>query len=175
MEGPLCARHIPGVNNVLPDLLSRIGETGSLSNIIPYSICCSGCLELDDELSTTIAATWSSNTLSVRNSQWSKFISFCTSINQPPFPASTETVSRFLVWLARTCKYSTINNHVSAVLSSHKFHGYDPQFRDSFFIKMVIKGLTRRLGDKTVQMQPFSLINLKDMYGKLDHSTEDFL
>ena len=41
----LCARHIPGVNNVLPDLLSRIGETGSLSNIIPYSICCSGCLE----------------------------------------------------------------------------------------------------------------------------------
>ena len=131
--------------------------------------------KIDDELSTTIAAAWSSNTLSVRNSQWSKFISFCTSINQPPLPASTETVSRFLVWLARTCKYSTINNYVSAVVSLHKFHGYDPQFRDSFFIKMVLKGLKRRLGDKTVQMQPFSLMNLKGMYEKLDHSIEELL
>ena len=76
-------------------------------------------------------------------------------------------MGRFLVWLGRDCKYSTINNYLSAVVSLHRFYGYSPVFRESFFIKMILKGLKVRLGNETVQMQPFTLGNLKDMYALL--------
>ena len=38
----ITARHIPGVDNVLPDLLSRIAFSNELSAICDYSLCCRG-------------------------------------------------------------------------------------------------------------------------------------
>ena len=127
---------------------------------------------LDEELSSTISAAWSTNTLSVRNSQWSKLIKFCSDINERPLPASHETVGRFLVWLGRSSKYSTINNYLSAIISLHWFYGYNPEFRDSFFLKMILKGLKMRLGDTVAQMQSLSVRHLGDMYASLDISSE---
>ena len=41
----LCARHIPGVENVIPDMLSHVFESDTLDVINDYSICCSGTVE----------------------------------------------------------------------------------------------------------------------------------
>ena len=128
--------------------------------------------DLDQELSATIQAAWSTNTRAVRNSQWSRFIQFCSDIGESPLPASVETVGRFLVWLGRDCKYSTINNYMSAVISLHKFYAYETDYRASLFLKMILKGLKARVGSETVQMQPFALENIKDMYTNLDKSDE---
>ena len=38
----LCARHLPGETNIIPDRLSCIRETGSLTSLQQFSICCSG-------------------------------------------------------------------------------------------------------------------------------------
>ena len=38
----LSAKHIPGISNVIPDALSRVADSNTLSNVLIYPICCSG-------------------------------------------------------------------------------------------------------------------------------------
>ena len=121
-------------------------------------------VQLDAEVSAAVTAAWSSNTLATRNSQWSKYFAFCRDINQVPLPATSQTVSRFLVFLGRTCKYSTINNYLSAVVALHKFYGYPSEFRTSYLIKMLLRGLKAQLGDMTIQMQPLSVEQLERIH-----------
>ena len=107
--------------------------------------------DIDQELSQVIGAAWSRSTLQCRNSQWSRFIKFAQQHGLQTLPASHETVARFLVWQSRTSKYSTCNNYLSAINVLHKFYGFDVDFRDSFLIKLVLKGLKSVLGDKVTQ------------------------
>ena len=120
--------------------------------------------ELDAEVSLTIGSAWSVNTLATRNSQWTKYLDFCGRTGLQPLPASMQTVSRFLVYLGRTCKYSTVNNYLSAVVSLHKFYGYQTDFRGSYLIKLVLKGLQSMLGTHTVQMKPLTTSQLQEIY-----------
>ena len=129
--------------------------------------------ELDAEVSAAVGAAWSSNTLSTRNSQWKKYLKFCADTSQVPLPADTQTVVRFLVYLARSCKYSTVNNYLSAVISLHKFYGCSVAFRDSYLVKLVLRGLRSQLGDSKVQMQPLTIEQLKSMHEMAVSSYED--
>ena len=116
-----------------------------------------------------VSNAWASNTLSTRNSQWKKSILFCSSNGLTPMPADHQTVSRFLVWLARDSKYSTVNNYLSAICVLHKFYGHECDFRSSFLIKLVMQGIKRQLGCTVVQKLPFSLAQLRQMFGVFDH------
>ena len=102
--------------------------------------------ELDEAVSSAVGAAWTSNTLSTTNSQWKKYLLFCSETNQKPLPADIQTVVRFLLYDAYDCKYSTINNYLSAVISLHRFYCYDVLLRDSFLVKLVMKGLRAQLG-----------------------------
>ena len=120
--------------------------------------------KLDEEVSAAVGAAWSANTLATRNSQWRKYLKFCADIGQVPMPADVQTVVRFLVFLARDCKYSTVNNYLSALISLHKFYGYDVTFRDSFLVKLVMRGLRAQLGDHKIQMQHLTVSQLTSMF-----------
>ena len=126
-------------------------------------------------MSAAVGAAWTSNTLSTRNSQWKRFLMFCTDTNQIPLPADIQTVVRFLVYLARDCKFSTINNYLSAVISLHKFYGYSVEFRESFLVTLVLKGLKAQLGDHKVQMQPITVPQLREIFTKCVLSAQDKL
>lgn len=126
--------------------------------------------QLDLEIGTTIAAAWSRNTQSTQNSQWRQFFSFCKIHGLEPLPASELTLARFLLYKARSTKYSTINNYLSAVCVLHKFYGHEVTFRSSYFITMVMEGLRHRLGDGVKQSQPLSVQQLMDMYAYVDKS-----
>ena len=117
-------------------------------------------------MSSAIGAAWSSNTLSTQNSQWKKYFKFCADTNQHPLQAVVQTIVRFFVFLAQDCKYGSINNYLSAVISLHKFYGYQVSFRESFLVKLVLKGLQSQLGDHKVQMQPLRVQQLRDIYAK---------
>ena len=95
---------------------------------------------------------------------------FCSSIGLQPLPADHQTVARFLVWLARSSKYSTINNYLSTISVLHKYYGYDGDFRSSFLIKLVLQGLQRQLGTKVDFKLPFIVSQLRSMYLEFDHS-----
>ena len=86
-------------------------------------------------------------------------------------PADVSTIARFLVYLSRTCKFSTINNYLSAVNVLHKYHGHDIDFRKFYLIQLIVRGLKRQLGTNVVQSRPFSKDELLCMYNNMDHSS----
>lgn len=87
-------------------------------------------------------------------------------------PADTLTVARFLTFMARTSKFSTINNYLSAVVVLHRYHGFEANFRDTFYIKLVIKGLRRILGDEPCKSRPLQPEQLLACYYHMDKSSE---
>ena len=128
--------------------------------------------QLDREVAQAVSFAWSSNTLATRNSQWKKFILICLSNDLQPLPEDHRTVSRFLVWIARNSKYSTVNNYLSAISVLHKYYGFDADFRDSFLIKLVLQGLKRKLGCQVAHKLPFPIGQLRSMYEVFDHTNK---
>ena len=124
--------------------------------------------ELDREVSATVGQAWAVNTLKTRNSQWSKYLTFCIDMGLKALPADPSTVSRFLVFLARSCKFSTINNYLSAINVLHKFYGHGIDYRQYYLIQLILKGLKRQLGTQLDQSRPFSKNQLIAMYATLD-------
>lgn len=130
--------------------------------------------ELDSELSNLIGLAWSKNTLITRNSQWGKFLKFCASIGVTPVPADPITVCRYLVYLSSTCKYVTVNNHLSAVCVLHRFYGHMREFRDCFVIKLTLSGIKSKYGDTPNPRRCLSLSHLRNMYDCLDDTGLNF-
>lgn len=127
--------------------------------------------ELDSEVGKTIMAAWSRNTLSTRNSQWQSYLNFCFAFGLKGLPATDLTVARFLLYKAKAVKYVTLNNYLSAIISLHKFYGFDQKFREKYFIKMVMDGLKARLGQQVSQKQPLSTDQLLQMYRIVDKAS----
>lgn len=102
--------------------------------------------EIDAEISQVIRSAWADTTLATCNSQWGRFIRFCKANGLTPIPASVITIVRFIIHLGSTCDFSTCNNYLSGIITLHKFMGHQSDFRDYFVIKLVLKGLAKRLG-----------------------------
>lgn len=124
--------------------------------------------KVDEQLDLILRSAWAESTLRTRNSQWKKYIEFCLANNLTPVPAEVQTVARFLVNLAKTCVFSTCNNYLSAIITLHKFFGYERQFRDYFVINMVMKGLGRLLGKEVNQKIGLTPEQLCKIYDSLD-------
>lgn len=125
-------------------------------------------VQLDKELSVIISSAWADKTISTRKSQWKKYVAFCSARDLTALPASTLTVARFLTYLARTCKFTTVNNYLSSVIVLHKYHGHPAEFRNTFYIQLVVKGLRRILGDEPCQSIPLSPEQLLECYKTID-------
>lgn len=100
---------------------------------------------------------------------------FCASRDLISLPASTLTVARFITYLARTCKFSTINNYLSSVIVLHKYYGHPAEFRNTFYIQLVVRGLCRILGDTLCQSIPLSLEQLLACYNTINHGNTEEL
>ena len=124
--------------------------------------------ELDRDASWFLCRAWSEGTLRTRNSQWKKFMDFCSANGMLAVPASDRTVVRFLVFLSRTCKFVTINNYLSAVINLQKFHGFQLNYRESYLVKLLLQGLKRELGAAVNQKEVLSLEELRRMYACVD-------
>lgn len=123
--------------------------------------------ETDREMSLVIASAWSSNTLRTRNSQWAKYLDYCSQMGLVPLPAECTTICRFLIVMSRTCKFSTINNYMSAINILHRFYGYEAYYRDQFLTKLVLAGLKQKLGTAVEQKLPLSIDQLYEIRKRL--------
>lgn len=126
--------------------------------------------KLDIQLGLVIKSAWAESTLKTRNSQWSKFIHFCKADGLEPLPPDVLTVARYLVNRGVTCAYSTCNHDLSAIVMLHKFFDHDASFRDTFVIKLVMKGLARSIGKHVSQKMGLTPKDFIDIYEKLDLS-----
>lgn len=120
---------------------------------------------LDVRVAELVSSAWASKTLSTRNSQWKRFIEFCHGNGPQPLPAELSTFLRFVADLSSTCKFSTINNYISAVNLLHKFYRYDIDFRSYFASQMCIAGLKKKLGKAVEQKAPLSVHENISLFG----------
>ena len=118
---------------------------------------------------------WAPTTQATRNSQWNKYLTFCSDNDLVAIPAEPQTIARFVVFLARSVKYITINNYVSAINRLHDYYGHHINFRDYFLIKLVLMGLKRQLGDNSIQKLPLTPQQLLQIHSHLDLSNRNTL
>lgn len=131
--------------------------------------------EIDARMSTVIMSAWSDNTWATRNSQWKRFLKFCMDTELTPLPADVLTVSRFLIHLGQTSRFSTVTNYLSAVNTLHRYYGYEYDFRAYYIIKMIMSGLKRILGGISVPKDPLTPAQLRLMYLYSQNSEHDEL
>lgn len=81
-----------------------------------------------------------------------------------PLPADVLTISRFLVHLGQTSKFSTVTNYLSAVNNIHRYYGYDVDFRGYYIVKLILAGLKRILGGQCIPKDPLTPSQLRMMY-----------
>lgn len=111
-----------------------------------------------------ISSAWADSTLAIRNSQWKRFFRFCHEFSLLPLPAEVSTIARFLVHLGQTTRFVTVNNYTSALNSLHKFYGINVDFRDSYLVKLVLKGLKSLDDGGSSARIPFSIHQLESIY-----------
>lgn len=111
-----------------------------------------------------ISSALSVNTIATRSSQWKRFLKFCGQYGLTPMPASPRTIARFLSELALTSKYSTVVNYLSSFTIMHRFYGYKPEFRDSYYLSMAVKGIKVNIGSELHQMVALTPKQLLQMY-----------
>lgn len=120
--------------------------------------------QLDEGIGRAITSAWSKNTRATRNSQWKSYLTFCAEHKLKGLPATDLTVARFLLFKAKTVKYVTVNNYLSAVISLHRYYGFEAKFRESYFINMVLEGLKSMLGMQVSQKMSLSCDQLIMMH-----------
>lgn len=120
--------------------------------------------ELDVKIGNAITAAWSRNTVATRNSQWKSYLTFCSDHGLQGLPGSDLTIARFMLFKAKTVKFVTINNYLSAIISLHRFYGFEALYREKYFIKMVLEGLKSILGQEVHQKMSLSAEDLLEMH-----------
>ena len=98
-----------------------------------------------------------------------QFLYFTTYFNIQPWPASVDTVTCFLEFMARSSGFP----HIKHLLSSVKFihQALDQPFpADSFMIDMTMQGLKRRLAKVPFQVLPITPAILKRIFPYLNMS-----
>lgn len=119
---------------------------------------------LDSLVFANVSSAWSVNTISTCSSQWKRFFTFCIQHGLTPLPASPRTVARFLSDLALTCRYSTVVNYLSSITTMHRFYGFQPEFRESYYLSMAVLGIKMRLGSEVCQKVGLTPQQLLSMY-----------
>lgn len=120
---------------------------------------------LDGRVAEIISSAWAGNTLACCNSQWRKFLKFCSDRGLAALPASLSTIVRFLAFLESLgFKYNTINNYMSSLVVLHKFYGMEGNFRESYLIQTALAGLKKRIGCRTSPRLPLSIEQLSTIF-----------
>ena len=109
---------------------------------------------LDKEVIFYRSYAWATSTQKTRQGQYNKYFQFCSLFELDPLPADPHQICRFLVYLAHSLKYTSINNYLSAVVTLHKMCGYEHNFRSDFRVIFTLLGLKRVLGDTTCRKSP---------------------
>lgn len=76
---------------------------------------------------------WAASTSKTRDSQWAKYVKFCTRVKIPILPITCDNVCIFLLHLAfQGLSYTRINNAVSALIMFSKLYGCQLDLRSDF-------------------------------------------
>lgn len=101
-------------------------------------------------------------------SQIRSYLKFCLDYGQCPLPASQETLTSYLAYLARKLSASSIPNYLNVVRLIHLQAGFDNPLQDNFEVTMIKKGINREKGIPPIQKLPITVAILRDIYNLLN-------
>lgn len=123
---------------------------------------------IDKGISSSIASAWAPSTLKTRNSQWGKFLDFCMDNRLVPLPALETTVARFLFFMSQSCTFTTVNNYLSAIMVLHRFFGFEANYRESYYLKLLLAGIDTNSSAGRGPKDCLSPSQLKTMYSNIN-------
>ena len=103
------------------------------------------------------------STLRAYYADWADFDAWCASVGARSLPADAEIVALYLATLAdRGLKASTITRRVAAIRYAHRLKELEPP-TNSEMVRVVLRGIRRRLGTKPNQKAPATIEVLADL------------
>ena len=106
-------------------------------------------------------------------SDWGRFADFCQLNNLQAFPASPETVARFLVGEKDLgAKASTLERRLAAISVKHKGSGHASPC-SSELVRSVLSGIRREIGTRPDKKKPVRVGDVRRMVAALGDSTID--
>lgn len=126
--------------------------------------------QLDAEVEHLRLLTFSKSTKHCYATHLNVYTRFCNMIGCNPVPLSTVNLCRYIAFLGRTKKYSSVTQYLNIVRILHLEHGLKNPLSDNFISSCVLKGLKRKIGNAKLQKRPFTPAMLFHIKSKLNFS-----
>jgi len=112
--------------------------------------------QLDEEVAILRSQTLATSTANTYASQLRQYFKFCEQTQTEPVPASRLHVARYIAFLARRLRYSSIIQYLNVIRILHLEAGCANPLQNDYFLKTVLKGARRQLGDNVSRKLPMS-------------------
>lgn len=116
-------------------------------------------------VSLTLGRALAQSTKKTYSSGMRQFLNLCSQMSiSLPLPINEDILISFSVALARSVRYSTIKNYLSAVKNYHSSHGYALQLSNFLRLRLILGGIKRSQGQQSKVRRPITLQLLNLFY-----------
>ena len=126
---------------------------------------------LDNRIKYYRSIAYAQSTKKTYRSQRDCFLRFCSHFNYSPVPASTQTISRYAVFLGRTLTYASISNYLNVIRIMHLESGLANPLLDNWYLHTVMRGLKHDRNRPPRQKLPITLSILQSISAHIDLSS----
>ena len=84
------------------------------------------------------------------------YLSFCLQLRERPVPASPLLLSRYVAYLAKRLKFSSLRQYLNIVNIMHKECGLPNPTVDNYPLQLTLRGARRMLGDTVCRKEPIT-------------------
>ena len=125
---------------------------------------------LDQAVKNTITQAYAEGTWAARRSQTRRYLEFCVKYQLWPLPVSTQDLCRYAVYLGGSLQYTSLISYMDGVQFLHTIMDYPAAPISHPKVKLVLRGLKRKLSQQTHQKLPLTPAMLLNVRRVLDLS-----
>ena len=100
--------------------------------------------------------TFAASTRRTYQTQMDTYLVFCNKLGYSPVPATSATLCRYAVLLARTHKFSSIKQYLNVIRILHAEWNLPNPLEGNFQLTCILKGIRRYLGDSVTRKLPIT-------------------
>ena len=114
--------------------------------------------------------TFAENTKKTYSTHLRKYLEFCAFMSLSPVPISQQNLACYIAHLSEQLKFKSVKQYLNGVRLLHEEAGF-PSPLSSYYIKSVMKGVNRFLGEEVSSKLPITVEILLSIFDKLDFSS----
>lgn len=121
---------------------------------------------LDEEVASYRADCYASSTKKSYSSHRKKYLDFCTQLGYMPVPITSINLFRYVAYLARSLKPSSISKYLNIIRLMHLEVGLDNPLMDNWGLDTILKGVKRQKGGEVIRKHPITpsiLLSIKSI------------